>query len=108
MASGGIRTWLIQRATAVYLAAYLIFLAVFVLWHHELQYDDWRALFSLYSMQVGTILALLALAWHAWIGLNIILTDYVKLPFLRTVIEGCVLLTLAAEVIWGFLILWGN
>lgn len=102
----GLRDWVIQRYTAVYLAAYTLFLVYFVLqptWTHE----DWQGLFSYPWMQIGTVLALVSMALHAWIGLWIILTDYVKPVWLRYLLLGGVFILLFSYFLWGIMILWG-
>lgn len=103
----GLRDWLIQRYTAVYLVLFTIFLFVFFIRHPDLAFDDWQGLFSHFSMQIGTLFALICIVFHAWIGLWTILTDYIKPVFLRYFLQGIILLALFGYVVWGILILWG-
>lgn len=104
----GLRDWLIQRFSAVFLAAYTLFLVFFVLTHPELTHEQWQWLFSNMVMQVSTVIALIMVALHAWVGLWTVLTDYVKPIFLRYFLQGLILLILLGYVIWGILILWGT
>jgi succinate dehydrogenase / fumarate reductase membrane anchor subunit len=102
----GLRDWMIQRYTAVYLAVYTLFLVGYTLqphWTHE----DWQFLFSHHWMQIGTLLALVSMALHAWIGLWVILTDYVKPVLLRTLFLGLIFVLLFSYFVWGVMILWG-
>ncbi len=103
----GLRDWLVQRYTAVFLGGYTLFLAGFVLMHQTLTYGDWIGLFSSPYMQVSTIFAIVCVAFHAWIGLWTVLTDYVKPPILRYLLEGVILFTLFGYVVWGIFVLWG-
>lgn len=104
----GSRDWLVQRFTAVFLALYTIFLFVFILKESELSYGVWLELFSHPLMQLSTLFALFCVAFHAWIGLWTVLTDYVKPLLLRYLLEGIILLVLFTYVVWGIFILWGN
>lgn len=104
----GIQDWLVQRFTAVILAAYIIFLFVFLFNHSTIDFDIWHALFSHPLMKISTLIVLLAVAFHAWIGMWIILTDYVKYLFVRYLLQGIIMLVLFGYVVWGTLILWSN
>lgn len=104
----GSRDWIVQRFTAVILAIYTIALVFFLLKNPNFSYEAWKTLFSYFWMQVATLLALISIAFHAWIGLWIILTDYIKPIFLRYLFQGIILLVLFGYVLWGLSILWGK
>jgi succinate dehydrogenase / fumarate reductase membrane anchor subunit len=106
VAHRGLRDWMLQRVSAVLLAAYSIGLVAFVVCHPELSYGEWHALFAENWMKVATLLTLFFLLVHAWVGMWTIFTDYVKCTALRSLLHVVVLLTLAACLLWGFLILW--
>lgn len=106
----GSRDWLTQRFTAVFLALYMVFLLGFIikhtLHHGALSYDAWAGLFALPSMFIATVFALFCIAFHAWVGLWTIVTDYIKVTYLRYLLLGIFLMTLFSYVLWGILILW--
>jgi succinate dehydrogenase / fumarate reductase, membrane anchor subunit len=102
----GLRDWLTQRVSAVYLGAYVAFLTIYFLMHSNLSYDQWQMLFSSLWMQIGTILALVFIGLHAWIGLSIVATDYIKPACIRLGVLGLVLIALFAYIVWGIAILW--
>jgi succinate dehydrogenase / fumarate reductase membrane anchor subunit len=102
----GLREWAIQRASAILMAIYSIAFILYVLCHPGLSFAEWHSLFAQTWMKVASILFLLAMLWHAWIGIWTIFTDYVKPFALRTVLNFLVLLMLAACFVWGILILW--
>lgn len=106
--ANGSRDWLIQRFSAILLAAYTIFLFAFIARHPSFTYADWQALFSSRVMQLSTLFALISIAFHAWIGLWTVLTDYVKPLLIRYVFQAIILLALFVYVVWGIFILWGN
>ena len=103
----GLRDWLIQRVTAVVMAVYSVALAGYLLWQPYLNYDVWIGLFSSLPVRSCSLLFLLSLFYHAWIGVRDIVMDYVKPPGIRLVIHVLVILTLLLYTIWSVQILWG-
>ena len=103
----GLRDWLIQRITAAVMAVYIVTLAMYLLSQPILDYDVWTALFSSLPVRTFSLLFLMCLFYHAWIGVRDIVMDYVRLAGLRLVIHVLVILTLLLYVIWSVQILWG-
>lgn len=110
----GLYDWLIQRVSAAVLTAYVLFLLAFILSRSELNYDEWRMLYSNFWMRVCSLIVLISLAAHAWIGLWSVLTDYVttrlmgaKANFLRISTQLVLGFVTVAYVVWGIEILWG-
>ena len=103
----GIREWLIQRVTAVYLVFYLGGLLIMCVRAPVLDHQHWRALFAEPLLQLATFLAFASLALHSWVGIWTVATDYIKAPTLRLILLGTVVLVLAGELIWGIDLLRG-
>lgn len=103
----GLRDWLLQRITAVMMALYAFLLTAYILLHPHLDYATWTALFSGNVMRSVTLLFLLALFAHAWVGVRDIVMDYVKHAGLRLLIHVLVILVLLLYAIWSVQILWG-
>lgn len=103
----GLRDWLIQRISAVAMAVYVAALVAWLLWQPYLDYDVWTALFSSQWMRSFTLLFLLNLYYHAWIGVRDIAMDYVKPAGVRLAIHVLVILALLLYTIWSVQILWG-
>lgn len=111
----GLYDWIIQRFSAIILAAYsLCILASFVA-NPQMDYASWSALFESNAMRFFSLITLLALCAHAWIGMWTISTDYItslqfgkSATFFRLLFQaGCVLL-IAVYLLWGIQIFWGN
>ena len=102
----GLSDWLIQRVSALVLIAYVIIMVVFALNHPQFQYADWRSLFSQTWMRLASMLTLLSLLSHAWIGMWTVSTDYLKCVYMRVTIQVIIILALLACLIWGIQILW--
>jgi succinate dehydrogenase / fumarate reductase membrane anchor subunit len=103
----GLRDWLFQRVSAILIAAYIIFLVGFILCHPNLNYASWLGLFHNNFMRLATLLVLIAILLHAYIGMWTIFTDYLKNTMVRLIAEIIVFICLLAFVIWGVMILWG-
>jgi succinate dehydrogenase / fumarate reductase, membrane anchor subunit len=104
----GLRDWLIQRVSAVVMVIYSVVLASYLLLQEQLNYDVWTGLFSNLAMRTFSLLFLLALFYHAWIGIRDIVMDYVKPASIRLVIHTLVVLALIVYTIWSVQILWGS
>ncbi len=110
----GLYDWLIQRVSAVVLAAYTIFMVVYLVANPGLTFDQWSGLFDQLWMRVFSLVTLLSIIAHAWIGLWSVLTDYltaraigakaVVARIVAQVILGAVAIT---YTVWGVEILWG-
>jgi len=103
----GLSDWLIQRVTAVVMAVYCLVLAGYLLWQPYVNYDIWTELFSNLVVRSFSLLFLLSLFYHAWIGVRDIVMDYVKPPGIRLFVYVLVILALIMYVIWSAQILWG-
>lgn len=104
----GLRDWLMQRITAVIMAVFSVFLAGFLLLHTQLQFGDWKQLFSLDSMRYFTLLFFLSLFLHAWVGIRDILMDYIHSTMVRLALHSTVIVALVIYFMWAVQILWGK
>ena len=103
----GLRDWLIQRVSAVVMALYTVSLAGYWLIQPVKDYNAWTLLFSYNPVRTVTLLFLLSVFYHAWIGVRDIVMDYVKPAFVRLLIHVLIILALMLYVIWSVQILWG-
>lgn len=103
----GLRDWLIQRVTAVVMALYSLIFVGYWLMQPVKNYDAWTLLFSSNVVRTFTLLFLLSVYYHAWIGMRDIVMDYVKPAGIRLFIHVLVILTLLLYMIWSVQILWG-
>lgn len=108
LTGNGLKDWWIQRATAVYFLVYSVILFSFFLRHPGLSYSEWQALFHCAYFKLATIVALLTLCLHTWIGVWTVTTDYVKCTVMRFSLQLAVMLLLLSEFIYGLMIVWGQ
>lgn len=79
----GLDMWLLQRASALYMAGFLLVFLMIFLASDPMAYASWRGLFLPLAMKVASLLFVAALLAHAWIGLREIFIDYVHVLVLR-------------------------
>ncbi|KAF0187856.1 MAG: succinate dehydrogenase membrane anchor subunit [Gammaproteobacteria bacterium] len=103
----GLRDWLAQRVTAVVMAVFSLVVVFLLLAQPSFGYDTWSEMFSGNLMRTFSLLFLLSLFYHAWIGVRDVVMDYVKPASIRLTIHVLVILALIVYAIWSVQILWG-
>jgi len=102
----GVGNFLLQRLTALVLVVFFALLGVRLLLAGSLDYVAWASIFVPMWMKVLTLVALLALFYHAWIGVKDIWLDYVKPVWARLTLQTLTVLWLLACAVWSVQILW--
>ena len=103
----GLADWLAQRFTAAVMILYTLFALGILLWHGGLDHAAWRALFANQFFRVATFLFMLALLYHAWVGMRNIYMDYIKPVGLRLTLQTASIAVLIVYLGWTIQILWG-
>ncbi|MBL8520791.1 MAG: succinate dehydrogenase, hydrophobic membrane anchor protein [Betaproteobacteria bacterium] len=104
----GWQDWLAQRVTAAIMVLFSVVFIGFFAVHGSVTYAQWKMLFGSNLFRILTLLFLLSVYYHAWIGIRDVLMDYVKPTGIRLALQVGVLLFLVACTIWSFSILWGT
>ena len=99
-AAQGLRAWLLQRFTAVFLGAYLVYALLRLSLAAPLDYPQWRAWLAEPWTGVGTALFLMALVVHGWVGIRDVLIDYVHPVWLRLLLMAATGLVLLVSLLW--------
>jgi len=103
----GLRDWLAQRVTAAVMALFtLLVLAQLIFSKGPLGYDQWAGIFSPQWMKTLTFSVIVALAFHAWVGMREIWMDYIKPVGLRLFLQALTLLWLVSCSGWAIQVLW--
>jgi len=97
--------FLLQRLTGVVIGVYALVLLVMVL-SGDASYEGWARLFVPVWMKVLTLVAFLAVLYHAWIGIRDIWMDYVKPVWVRVTLQTLTVLWLIGCAVWSVQILW--
>ncbi len=114
LSRSGLFDWMAQRVSAVVLALYFTFLLGYLVVHPGLDYAHWSGLFATNGMRIFSLLALVAISVHAWVGMWTISTDYLtplslgkSATAVRFFFQAVCGVAMFAFFVWGVQILWG-
>lgn len=102
----GLRDWLSQRVTAVVIVLYTLLLLLQVIFGGPLGYDSWSGIFAQQWMKVCTFVVVVAMGWHAWVGMRDVWMDYVKPVGLRLTLQVATIAWLIGCAGWAVQVLW--
>lgn len=105
---GGLRPWVLQRLTALYLLLSVLTLMVIIFRGEPMSFGAWRALMLQPACKVALLLFFSALFLHAWIGLRDVLLDYAKPLALRSLLLATSAFGLVTLELWVIVILTGT
>ncbi len=102
----GLREWLAQRMTAVYMAAYTIVFAISFVAQRPAGFDGWRAFMAQGWLRFASFLFIVALLYHAWVGVRDIFMDYIKPTGVRLALHVLVVIALIGYAGWAVQVIW--
>jgi len=103
----GLRDWLAQRVTATLMALFTLVLLEQVIFNKgPMGYDKWAGIFSGQCMKFLTFVVIIALLYHAWIGIRDIWMDYVKPVAVRLTLQVLSIVWLVGCAGWAIQVLW--
>jgi succinate dehydrogenase / fumarate reductase membrane anchor subunit len=102
----GLRDWLAQRVTAVVMIVYTAVILSVVAALPRLDYWHWKVLWQTPVVKYATLLFVLSLLLHAWVGMRNIFMDYIKDPALRLTLYVLTIGALIWYAAWSVQILW--
>jgi succinate dehydrogenase / fumarate reductase membrane anchor subunit len=83
-----------------------ILLAQVIFSKGSMGYDKWAGIFSAQWMKALTFCVIIALLYHAWIGMREIFMDYIKPAFVRLALQVFSIVWLVACAGWAIQVLW--
>jgi len=99
--ASGLRAWALQRATAVYLGLFFIYLVGALAVAPPADAAAWQAWMSHPVMSIASLVFVLALLVHAWVGVRDIIIDYLWHTGVRMAALALVALVLAGSGLWA-------
>ena len=102
----GLKDWLAQRITAVILASYAIILLITFVLAGNNGFLRWSTIFEVFWVKIATLLATVAICYHAWVGVRDIWMDYIKPVSIRLTLQIFTIVWLLICGIWVFEIMW--
>jgi succinate dehydrogenase / fumarate reductase membrane anchor subunit len=102
----GMRTWLLQRLTAIYMLLFGLCFGIYVLTQPIADQASWRGVFANPFVNISTGMFFFSILYHAWVGIRDILIDYINWPAIRFMTWTLVTLFLIIMGIWTAMILY--
>ena len=102
----GMRLWLSQRLTALVMAAYIVFSAIYFIVIWPANYQAWLSAVSPIWWRLLTFIFYACLSMHAWVGVRDVLRDYVFNKTVRAYMQIIVDMLLLVYLGWAGVILW--
>lgn len=105
LTGSGVRDWVMQRISAVVLAVYSVVMVCFFLFN-KVDFLAWHTFMTSLPMKLFSLLAVLSLVAHSWVGMWTVLTDYIKSSGLRLVLQSLIIIAIIVYLFWGILVFW--
>ncbi|MGD8925676.1 MAG: succinate dehydrogenase, hydrophobic membrane anchor protein [Thioalkalispiraceae bacterium] len=102
----GMRTWLLQRLTAIYMLLYAISFSIYFINQAVDDFISWQRLFVHPVANIATLIFFFSILYHAWVGVRDILIDYIKWSALRFFLWTIVTALLIGLGVWVSMILY--
>lgn len=102
----GIYEWLLVRFSAILMLLYLIYFSCFILFNTSLSYNEWYDFFDKKITKIFSILTLISMLSHTWIGIHHIFEDYVKQHIFKILGIWLVIIVLFLYLLFGTIIIW--
>ncbi len=99
--ASGLKAWLIQRITAVYLGLFGLYLALYFAFAPPQDHAQLASWASTPWVAVGLLVFIPLLLTHAWVGIRDVLIDYVKPIGLRVGLLALMALMFLASGLWA-------
>jgi succinate dehydrogenase / fumarate reductase membrane anchor subunit len=99
--ASGLKAWFLQRATAVYLGLFGIYLALYFMLAAPASHAELVAWAASPWVALGLLLFIPILLAHAWVGIRDVLMDYMKPIVLRATAMTLVGFVFLASGLWA-------
>ena len=106
MAVSGLRAWLVQRVSAVYMLFFIVFLLAHFIVDPPHSYPAWRNWMLGTGINITASVFAVALLAHAWVGVRDVVIDYVKPLAVRVLVLSALAIYLTGLGAWVARILW--
>lgn len=96
----GLRAWLVQRISAVYMLLFILFLLFHFLLDSPRSYSAWHSWIMSPGISIAALVFFVALLLHIWVGVRDVLLDYVHPLALRIAALALLGVGLVAMAVW--------
>ena len=102
----GLRAWLVQRVSAVYMLLFIVFILAHFIVDPPRSYAAWHGWIMSSSVSMATAVFFAALLAHAWVGVRDVIMDYIHPVAFRFWAFALLGIGLTAMGVWVMRILW--
>lgn len=99
--ASGLRAWVVQRATAVYLGIFGTYLLLHFVFDRPTSHAELQGWVAHPVVALGLLLFIPALLLHAWVGIRDVLMDYAKPVAIRVAALWLVAIIFIASGLWA-------
>lgn len=96
----GLRAWLLQRMSALYMTGYTLFILFLSFNVTTLDYQSWHNLIAGPFFSLATSIFFAGLLVHAWVGIRDVIMDYAHTAILRFILLSATGVSLFSMGIW--------
>ena len=104
-AHNGLGDWLLQRVSALYIAGYLVYLAIWFTLFPVNNYQAWLLWFGSDIVRASFGVFVISLVAHAWVGMRSVYMDYLHPFWLRFLVTSATAIGLLVLLLWSAKIL---
>jgi succinate dehydrogenase / fumarate reductase membrane anchor subunit len=105
-AIAGLRAWLVQRVTAVYMLVFIVFLLAHFLFNPPGSYLAWHAWILGPAVSIAALVFFAALLVHVWVGIRDVILDYAQPIAVRVLVLALLGLSLIGLGAWVIRVFW--
>jgi succinate dehydrogenase / fumarate reductase membrane anchor subunit len=98
--SQGLRMWVVQRFTAVYMFLFVVFMLGIYLLYGPFDYQHWRLFMAAPITMAAWTMFFLSLLLHAWVGIRDAVMDYVTAFAMKNIVLGALATGLIIMAVW--------
>ncbi|MEW8027180.1 MAG: succinate dehydrogenase, hydrophobic membrane anchor protein [Candidatus Thiodiazotropha sp.] len=96
----GLRAWFLQRATAIYLLLFIIYVLQHMIVNPPQDFNAWQGWIAQPLVALGLLLFFASLLLHAWVGFRDVLIDYVHPTAIRVTVLTLVGFVMLGSALW--------
>jgi succinate dehydrogenase / fumarate reductase membrane anchor subunit len=103
--ASGLRAWFLQRATAIYLILFTLYMLQHLIFYAPADHAAWRAWLAQPQVSLATLLFFASLLLHAWVGIRDVIIDYVHPTAIRLTVLTVIGFGLVGCAAWALQII---
>jgi len=99
--ASGLKAWALQRVTAIYIGVFALYLLFALMFDNPSSYPAWIQWFAHPIMGIATLVFIVSILLHAWVGVRDVIIDYIKPIAIRAPLLALIALSLLACALWA-------